>query len=70
MGGWWPSKVSVKGLSYRLTFLIDSQKKLTQKMVILNWLNLIVTHRKVRFFFLVKVKVKVWYGMVWYGRGL
>ena len=51
MGGWWPSKVSVKGLSYRLTFLIDSQKKLTQKMVILNWLNLIVTHRKVRFFF-------------------
>ena len=27
MSGWWPSKVSVKGLSYRLTFLIDSQKK-------------------------------------------
>ena len=25
MCGWWPSKVSVKGLSYRLTFLIDSQ---------------------------------------------
>ena len=33
MGGWWPSKVSVKGLSYRLTFLIDSPKKF-------NWLNL------------------------------
>ena len=28
MGGWWPSKVSVKGLSYRLTFLIDSKKKI------------------------------------------
>ena len=40
MGGWWPSKVSVKGLStslsYRLTFLIDSSKKL----IVLNWLNL------------------------------
>ena len=31
MGGWWPSKVGVKGLSYRLTFLVDSPKK--------NWLN-------------------------------
>ena len=30
MGGWWPSKVS-KGLSYRLTFLIDSPQKNTQK---------------------------------------
>ena len=23
MSGWWPGKVSAKGLSYRLTFLID-----------------------------------------------
>ena len=36
MGGWWPGKVSVKGLSYRLTFLIVSQKKLFLVVFILN----------------------------------
>ena len=45
MGGWWPSKVSVKALvtalSYRLTFLIDPQNHFKLIKFV------IVTHRKV-----------------------
>ena len=71
MGGGWPSKVSVQGLSYRLKFLIDSKKKVfdSKKIGFFKLVKfVVVTHRKVGGVCVsTRASRRYGYGMVWYG---
>ena len=55
MSGWWPSKVSVKGLSYRLTFLIRFPKKLVKLVKFVIVTHQSEDHKRVFGFLLIEI---------------